>query len=138
MKTNVASGRCRRVASSRLSVPLALTVKSVCGSVAAQSCDGCAAVWTTSSMSPGVLGEERGRRRSASRMSSSTRAERRGNVALQPLGHAARVDAAGPKKRGAHVVLEPDHVEAAPDEVRDRLRADQAARARDERDRHAA
>ena len=38
------SGQKRRVASSRLSVPLALTVKSVIGSRAAQSCEGCAAV----------------------------------------------------------------------------------------------
>ena len=50
-----ASGQCARVASSRLSVPLALTPKSVCGSLAAQSWEGCAAVWTTSSISPGVL-----------------------------------------------------------------------------------
>src|SRR5439155_1159956 len=35
-----------RAAFTRLRVPLALTVKSVCGSRAAQSCDGCAAVCT--------------------------------------------------------------------------------------------
>ena len=40
-------------------MPLALTVKSVCGSFAAQSCDGCAAVWITSAMSVAVLGEDR-------------------------------------------------------------------------------
>jgi len=45
----VAEGAWCRVASSRLSVPLALTVKSVCGSDAAQSCDGWAAVWITRS-----------------------------------------------------------------------------------------
>ena len=33
------------------SVPLALTVKSVSGSRAAQSCEGCAAVWMTTAMS---------------------------------------------------------------------------------------
>ena len=38
----VAVGAWRRVASSRLRVPFALTPKSVCGSDAAQSCDGCA------------------------------------------------------------------------------------------------
>ena len=48
MKT--ASGQCCRVASSRFRVPTALTPKSVCGSRAAQSCDGCAAVWTTTLM----------------------------------------------------------------------------------------
>ena len=37
----------------------------------------------------------------------------------------------------AHVVLEPDHVEARLDEVRDRLGADQPARAGDDRDWHA-
>ena len=37
-------GQYRRAASNSISVPLALTVKSVTGSRAAQSCDGCAAV----------------------------------------------------------------------------------------------
>ena len=32
-------------------MPLALTPKSVCGSDAAQSCDGCAAVWMTAARS---------------------------------------------------------------------------------------
>src|SRR5436305_12259 len=41
---NVASGHDSRVACSRLRVPFALTVKSVCGSSAAQSCEGCAPV----------------------------------------------------------------------------------------------
>ncbi len=50
VKMNVASGACSRAASSRFSVPSALTPKSVCGSRAAQSCDGCAAVWMTSSI----------------------------------------------------------------------------------------
>ncbi len=45
-----ASIACARAASSRFSVPLALTPKSVCGSLAAQSWDGCAAVWMTSSI----------------------------------------------------------------------------------------
>src|ERR1700761_6884541 len=43
---------CARAASSRFSVPFALTPKSVCGSLAAQSWDGCAAVWMTSSIDP--------------------------------------------------------------------------------------
>ena len=63
----VASGAWSRVACSRFSVPLALTVKSVCGSRAAQSCEGCAAVWTTSSM-PGRACEH-APTASASRMS---------------------------------------------------------------------
>ena len=60
-------------------MPLALTPKSVCGSDAAQSCDGCAAVWMTSSRRPPTRCEQRGRRPSASRMSRSTRAELSGN-----------------------------------------------------------
>src|SRR6201995_2498449 len=39
-----------RAASSRFSVPLAFTPKSVCGSLAAQSWDGCAAGWVASSV----------------------------------------------------------------------------------------
>ena len=46
VKMNVASGANCRVASSKFSVPWAFTEKSVFGSRAAQSCDGCAAVWT--------------------------------------------------------------------------------------------
>jgi hypothetical protein len=42
-KMNTASLAKRRVASSRTRVPCAFTVKSVCGSLAAQSCDGWAA-----------------------------------------------------------------------------------------------
>ena len=49
----------RRVASSRFRVPVALTEKSVWGSRAAQSCEGWAAAWTTSSRSRGVAGEDR-------------------------------------------------------------------------------
>ena len=39
-------------------MPLALTPKSVCGSLAAQSCEGWAAVWTTSSIFAGVPAED--------------------------------------------------------------------------------
>ena len=44
---NGASGENVRAASSMFSVPVALTPKSVNGSFAAQSWDGCAAVWIT-------------------------------------------------------------------------------------------
>ena len=54
---NTASGQWRRVASSTLSVPVALMPKSVIGSRAAQSCDGCAAVWITSATAALVLHE---------------------------------------------------------------------------------
>jgi len=44
----LASAAWRSVACTRFSVPLALTVKSVCGSDAAQSREGWAAAWITS------------------------------------------------------------------------------------------
>ncbi len=50
VKMNAASGQCRLVISSTTSVPFALTVKSVIGSFAAQSCDGWAAAWMTSAI----------------------------------------------------------------------------------------
>ena len=68
MKTNRASGQDFRAASSSVSVPLALTVKSVCGSFAAQSCEGWAAVCTTTSMSE-PYSPKRDSIRSRSRMS---------------------------------------------------------------------
>ena len=131
---NVASGACRRVASSRLSVPLALTPKSVCGSDAAQSCDGCAAVWTTSSSAararrrPVDARRRRGCRPRASGIPGSARRSRSVTWRRRRLGA---------EEAGAHVVLDPDHVEAGLDEVRDRLGADQAARAGDDRGGHA-
>ena len=78
-------------------MPLALTVKSVCGSRAAQSCDGCAAVWTTSSMSRacransaldavGVADVELGERKPSTLV----------DQALRDVGV---VEASGPKKR---------------------------------------
>ena len=54
----VASGAWVRAACSRFRVPVALTEKSVCGSLAAQSCEGCAAVWMTTARSRGVASEE--------------------------------------------------------------------------------
>ena len=113
---NVASGAWRRVASSRFDVPFALTVKSVCGSDAAQSCEGCAAVWITSSSERRVLGEHpidgvpvadvelerlKGRRRAfASSRSVVARGRRRRAEEVRP-----------------HVVVEADHVVARLDEV---------------------
>src|SRR5829696_4649486 len=50
MKPKVAASARRRVASIRFKVPCALIWKSVCGSRAAQSCDGWAAAWMMSSI----------------------------------------------------------------------------------------
>ena len=52
VKMNGTSSACLRVASSITSVPFAFTVKSMIGSLAAQSWDGCAAACTTSARSP--------------------------------------------------------------------------------------
>src|SRR5438046_3202727 len=50
VKINTDSGRCLRHASSRMWVPRALILKSVNGSLAAQSCDGWPAAWMTREM----------------------------------------------------------------------------------------
>src|SRR5262249_26593183 len=47
MKTTGASRQCRRAASKRFKVPVALTSKSSNGRSLARSCDGCAAQWMT-------------------------------------------------------------------------------------------
>ena len=71
------------------------------------------------------------RRRECRRRATETRGRSR------PIARSSwLVDASGPKKRSAHVVLEPDHVVAGLDEVLDGLRADQAAGAGDDRGRH--
>jgi hypothetical protein len=57
VKMNVASGQCVARGLEQVERAVALTEKSVCGSRAAQSCEGCAAVWTTA-RSARVLGEE--------------------------------------------------------------------------------
>src|ERR1700742_3645870 len=85
-----------RAASSRFRVPLALTPKSVCGSLAAQSWDGCAAVWMTSSIDPACSRKIRSIS-AASRMSTFSH--------LKLLCSSTRrwvtceVDDSGPKKR---------------------------------------
>ncbi len=130
------SGAWRRVASSRFSVPLALTAKSVCGSRAAQSCEGCAAAWTTSSRSRGVRGEDA---LDAVRVAD---VERRAHAKLRRARRPARSltsagRGVGAEERGAHVVLDADDVEAVRDEVADGLRADQPPGACDDCSGHA-
>ena len=135
MKTNGASGSARRVASSRLSVPLALTrevglrvagrpvVRRLRGGVDDQL-DAAGARARTAASTP-----------SASRMSRSARAELVGkrSASCSVIG---AVDASGPKNCGAHVVLDPDHVVAGPTKWRTRLGADQAAGSGDDRGGH--
>ena len=78
-------------------MPLALTPKSVCGSLAAQSCEGCAAVWTISSIEPACLAKM-ALTPSASRMSISSwmKASGRRSASTSDM---RRVDASAPKKR---------------------------------------
>src|SRR5215218_8903681 len=76
-------------------VPAALTPKSVCGSDAAQSCEGCAAAWTTTAIRPRFSPNTR-RTASPSRMSTSS--ELNSGKALVNRSVTGRVDASGPKK----------------------------------------
>src|SRR6185436_7821061 len=117
-KTNVASGACSRAACSRLSVPFALTLKSVCGSVAAQSCDGCAAVWTISSIADVELD-------AVERV-----------VGVEQLARGVRRRCLRTEEAGAHVVLDPNDVEADAREAMDRGGPDQPPGACDDRDWH--
>src|SRR6202012_4106892 len=93
---NVASGAWCRAASRRLSVPFALTPKSVCGSDAAQSWDGCAAVWMTSSIDP-ACSEKIRMISAASRM--STFPHLRFLCCLTSRWVTCEVDDSGPKNR---------------------------------------
>src|ERR1700749_3485154 len=91
-----ASIACARAASSRFSVPLGLPPKSVCGSLAAQSWDGCAAVWMTSSIDP--AGSRKIRMLSApSRMSTFSHLKLLCSSTSRWV--TCEVDDSGPKKR---------------------------------------
>src|ERR1700742_4325051 len=91
-----ASIACARAASSRFSVPFALTPKSVCGSDAAQSWEGCAAVWITSSIDPACSAKIR-MISAASRM--STFSHLKFACSSTSRWVTCEVDASGPKKR---------------------------------------
>ncbi len=75
-------------------MPSALTSKSTCGSRAAQSCDGWAAVWITSSIAPACSAKTESTR-SRSRMSISS--ERNSGIESTRLAVTDAVDASGPK-----------------------------------------
>ena len=76
---------------------MALTPKSVGGSLAAQSCEGCAAVCTISSIWPACLAKMRSTP-SASRMSISSWMNSSGRRSWS-TSDMRRVDASSPKKR---------------------------------------
>ena len=91
-----ASGAWARAASSRLRVPLALTPKSICGALAAQSCEGWAAVWITSSIWPACWAKI-AMIRSASRMSACSQWKSPG-CSLTRRSVTCEVEDSGPKK----------------------------------------
>ena len=131
---NVASGCTLRVASSRFIVPLALTPKSVCGSDAAQSCDGCAAVWIDRRE------VEPMRSNSAQDAVGVADVERLAAELVRELLQQALRRAGGrgirPEEARAHVVLDADDVIAGTDEMGDRLGADQPSGPRDDNGGH--
>ena len=114
-------------------MPLALTPKSVCGSLAAQSWEGWAAVWMTSSILPACSTKDRSIA-SPSRMSAFS--QRNSECSATSRSVTCEVEDFGPEEAGPHVVLDADDVEPLGDEVLDRLGADQAPRTRDDRNRH--
>ncbi len=123
MKT--ASGQCLRVASSMTSVPLAFTEKSVGGSLAAQSCEGCAAVCTTSADVLAVAGENRVDAVGVADV----------DVVMGVAGNGGDELAAAPFRRGVgtekglpHVVVDAGDVESLGAEEANRLGPDQSRR----------
>lgn len=104
VKMKVASGAHCRVASSRFSVPCAFTPKSVNGSRAAQSCDGCAAVCTTRSTVPAA--SNAWRTAAKSRMSAEIAVNESGS-AFFSSSTAHFVEASGPKKYSRRLLSTP-------------------------------
>ena len=107
---NVASGACSRAACSRLSVPFALTVKSVCGSRRRPVVRGLRRGVDDQLDVRGVLGEEP----LDAVAVADVEVERRGSVSnsrRELLAHVPRRGLRAEEAR-AHVVVEPDDVEA--------------------------
>ena len=128
MKTNGDSGQWRRAASSRLSVPTALTSKSSNGRSLARSCDGWAAQWMIRS---GCSRRARGRASPRGRGCRASWCVKRVVVPAQALEVPGRV-AVRAEEVAAHVVVDAVDLPAALVEERDRLRADEPAAAGDE------
>ena len=111
-------------------MPLALTPKSICGSDAAQSCDGCAAVWITSSR-----GLCSARRSHARRVADVDVLERKVSKRRAAPWVVCEVDAPA-RKTCPHVVLDADDVIAGLSEVPEGIRTDESAGACDNGDWH--
>ena len=104
-------GAWSRAAWRRFRVPTALTPKSVSGSRAAQSWDGCAAVWMTSSIREPCSREHARRPPSRSRMSRSTARNALPSSLGQTRGRGRRRRLVAEEVR-PHVVVDADDVEA--------------------------
>jgi hypothetical protein len=122
VKMNGASGQWSRAACRRLSVPTALIEKSVCGSRAAQSCEGWAAQWITSD---GLVTREG----TLDPVPVADVEVQRGETlhgGVQLRGHAGG-GRLGTEEVRPHVVVDSDDVEPLLGEVADRFGADEAA-----------
>ena len=106
-------------------MPFALTVKSVSGSRAAQSCDGCAAACMHEPDVASVLLEDALDRRSVADVDVVMRVLRVVADERLALPSSRRI---GAEKRPAHVVVDPDHEVAALTVELRGFRADQACR----------
>ena len=118
MCTKTASGACWRVASSRLSVPTALTSKSSKGREAARSWLGWAAVWTISAGRSAFRAADRS---AVANIQFVVMEVRMGGH--EPALIPARV-ALGAEEVGAHVVVDAVDLPAELAEIVDDLRAD--------------
>ena len=109
-------------------MPLALTVKSVSGSRAAQSCDGCAAVWMTTAMARPWRCEQRAHGAFVADVGVDVRviAQRRFELVARPARRGV-----GAEEARAHVVVDADDVRPLAAKAR-RFRADQARRTGDD------
>ena len=120
---NGASGQNFRAASSRFSVPLAFTVKSVCGSRAAQSCDGCDAVCTMASNAAAMLLEQIQHCVGVANVDvvMFVTANIRNQIVARFPGRSF-----GAEEFRAHVVVDPDHAHVVAGEALYAFRADQS------------
>ena len=131
---NTASGQCCRVFSIMFSVPTAFTSKSVNGSRAAQSCDGCAAVWMTSAMSVPYV------RNNSSTAGRSRMSRLDVGVAVAEFLLEGRCHPRGRRilaeEHLAHVVVDPDDMQAESGKMLRSLGSDEACGSGDEGNRH--
>ena len=129
---NGTSCACFRVASSITIVPFAFTVKSMIGSLAAQSCDGCAAACTTSARSFPYFANTLLIAVGIADVRAHVRVAR-AELLLELLALPRRAGLLA-EEHAAHVVVDAHDIHPEPGEVRRCLRANEAGRAGDDRD----